>query len=51
MMTTTCQSHLIAVCPEWNATSLEEIRSILLSSGVHCLFEVSAGFCEYCGAQ
>lgn len=50
MMTTAFQSHLSAICPDWNATSLEEIRNILTSSGVHYLFEVSAGYCEYCSA-
>lgn len=48
MMTTNYQAYLIAACPEWGATSVDEVRNILISSGVHYLFEVNKGYCEYC---
>ena len=51
MMTANYQLHLITACPEWHATSLNEIRDMLIASGVHYLCEVTPGYCEYCSAR
>jgi hypothetical protein len=51
MMTTNYQLHLLAVCQEWHATSLDEIRNTLIASGVHYPCEVTPGYCESCSAR
>lgn len=51
MITTNCQLRLMAACPEWRTSSLEEVRSMLISGGVNYLFEVSAGHCHDCSAD
>lgn len=51
MMKTNYQIHLITACPEWHATTLEDIRNMLISSGVHYLCEVNPGYCENCSAR
>ncbi len=51
MMTIDYQIHLITACPEWDVDTLEDVRNLLVSSGVHYLYEVNPGYCGYCATR
>ncbi len=48
MRTISSQILLVATFPEWNITDLVQMRRMLRSIGVHDVYEVEPGLCEYC---
>ncbi len=51
MRTIKNQAFLITACADWEASTVEDIRRILKSVGVHDLYEVNPGYCEYCSTD